>query len=119
MTIGKENMPQFMPNICEMPPPQVDEIKKIRDRITAEEVERAERKMDEAAERLRSARDLTRTIVHVDMDAFYAAVEMRDDPKLREVPMAVGGTGMLCTSNYLARKFGVRAGMPGARFTNC
>ena len=47
------------------------------------------------------------------MDAFYAAVEMRDDPSLKEVPMAVGGMGMLSTSNYRARKFGVRAGMPG------
>ena len=38
---------------------------------------------------------------------------MRDDPSLKEVPMAVGGMGMLSTSNYRARKFGVRAGMPG------
>ena len=41
--------------------------------------------------RLQQHRDLTRTIVHVDMDMFYAAVEMRDDPKLRDIPMAVGG----------------------------
>ena len=51
--------------------------------------------------------------MHVDMDMFYAAVEMRDNPSLRDVPMAVGGVGMLSTSNYLARKFGVRAAMPG------
>lgn len=57
--------------------------------------------------------DLSRTLVHIDMDAFYAAVEMRDDPTLKNVPMAVGGTGMLSTSNYAARKFGVRAAMPG------
>ena len=47
------------------------------------------------------------------MDMFYAAVEMRDNPALRGVPMAVGGMGMLSTSNYAARKFGVRAAMPG------
>jgi len=58
-------------------------------------------------------RDLTRTIVHVDMDMFYAAVEMRDEPTLKDKPMAVGGMGMLSTSNYLARRFGVRAAMPG------
>ena len=57
-----------------------------------------------------------RKIIHVDMDAFFAAVEMRDNPKLRNVPMAVGGSkdrrGVLCTSNYEARKFGVRSAMP-------
>ena len=40
---------------------------------------------------LQQHRDLTRTIVHVDMDMFYAAVEMRDDPRLQDIPMAVGG----------------------------
>lgn len=62
---------------------------------------------------LQESYDLSRTLVHIDMDAFYAAVEMRDDPKLKNVPMAVGGNDMLSTSNYLARKFGVRAAMPG------
>ena len=46
---------------------------------------------------------MCRTIVHVDMDMFYAAVEMKDNPALRGVPMAVGGMGMLSTSNYAAR----------------
>lgn len=50
------------------------------------------------------------------MDCFYAAVEMRDNPKLRNIPIAIGGPsktkGVLCTSNYLAREFGVRAAMP-------
>ena len=44
---------------------------------------------------LESGRDLSRTIVHIDMDAFFAAVEMRENPKLRNVPMAVGGNDML------------------------
>ncbi|KAL5004926.1 hypothetical protein ScPMuIL_018382 [Solemya velum] len=56
---------------------------------------------------------LGHTIVHIDMDAFYAAVEMRDRPDLKNKPMAVGGNSMLSTSNYHARKFGVRAAMPG------
>eukprot|EP00921_Rhytidocystis_pertsovi_P005277 GHVQ01009123.1.p2 GENE.GHVQ01009123.1~~GHVQ01009123.1.p2 ORF type:complete len:881 (-),score=100.04 GHVQ01009123.1:3508-6150(-) len=54
-----------------------------------------------------------RVYVHVDMDMFYCAVEMRDSPYLRRLPVAVGGTGMLCTANYIARKYGVRAAMPG------
>jgi DNA polymerase kappa len=60
-----------------------------------------------------SARDLTHIIVHIDMDMFFAAVEMRDRPELKDLPMAVGGSSMLSTSNYIARKFGVRAAMPG------
>lgn len=59
-----------------------------------------------------------RKIIHLDMDAFFAAVEMRDNPALRNVPMAVGGSsdrrGVLATSNYEARKFGVRSAMPTA-----
>jgi DNA polymerase kappa len=47
------------------------------------------------------------------MDSFYASVEMRDNPNLRNVPMAVGGTSMLATANYEARKFGISSGMPG------
>ena len=92
---------------------QVEEMKLRLSRLTEAEVARARLEADRSADELRAARDLSRTIVHVDMDAFYAAVEMRDDPALREVPMAVGGMGMLSTSNYRARKFGVRAGMPG------
>ena len=44
--------------------------------------------------------DCFKVIVHVDMDMFYAAVEMRDQPELVDKPMAVGGMGMLSTSNY-------------------
>ncbi|KAJ3136353.1 hypothetical protein HK100_001802 [Physocladia obscura] len=59
-------------------------------------------------------RDLSRTIVHIDMDAFYASVEILDRPDLKEKPMAVGGPksgGTLCTANYEARKYGVRSAM--------
>ncbi|CAI8043593.1 DNA polymerase kappa, partial [Geodia barretti] len=68
---------------------------------------------DKELEALEATRDYNHIIVHVDMDAFYAAVEMRDDPRLKDVPMAVGGSSMLSTSNYLARRYGVRAAMPG------
>lgn len=57
-------------------------------------------------------------IIHIDMDCFYAAVEMRDDESLRNVPLAVGGTGprsVLCTCNYQAREFGVRSAMPASK----
>ena len=58
-----------------------------------------------------------RKIIHVDCDCFYAAVEMRDDPSLRDVPLAVGGAegrGVVTTCNYRARAFGVRSAMPGS-----
>ncbi|MDO9183921.1 MAG: DNA polymerase IV, partial [Bacteriovorax sp.] len=55
-------------------------------------------------------------IIHVDMDCFYAQVEMRDNPSLRNVPLGIGGLpgtrSVLCTSNYIARKFGVKSAMP-------
>jgi len=57
-----------------------------------------------------------RSIIHLDMDCFYAAVEIRDRPSLRGKPVAVGGArdrrGVLTTCNYEARKFGVRSAMP-------
>lgn len=59
-----------------------------------------------------------RKIIHVDMDCFFAAVEMRDNPALRDVPLAIGGSrerrGVISTANYPARKFGVRSAMPTA-----
>jgi DNA polymerase-4 len=57
-----------------------------------------------------------RKILHIDADCFYAAVEMRDDPSLRDHPIAVGGSadrrGVITTCNYPARAFGVRSAMP-------
>lgn len=68
---------------------------------------------DKILQDLEARRDLSRIYIVCDMDMFYAAVEMRDDPSLKEVPLAVGGYGMISTTNYIARKFGVRAAMPG------
>ena len=65
-----------------------------------------------------SETSLMRKFIHVDMDCFYAAVEMRDNPELRGIPIAIGGSadrrGVVSTCNYEARAFGVRSAMPTA-----
>ena len=78
-----------------------------RDGLSIAEIAAEELEADVEVAALMAGADWSRIIVHVDMDAFYAAVHIRDDPSLKDIPMAVGSTGMLSTSNYAARKFGV------------
>src|SRR3712207_2465623 len=62
---------------------------------------------------------MQRKIIHIDMDCFYAAIEIRENPALIGKPVAVGGSvegrGVLTTCNYEARKFGLHSAMPTAQ----
>ena len=68
---------------------------------------------DSRIEFLKEHRRFDKIWMHLDMDMFFAAVEIRDNPSLKDIPMAVGGMSMISTSNYIARKYGVRSAMPG------
>ncbi|XP_041956006.1 DNA polymerase kappa isoform X2 [Alosa sapidissima] len=92
---------------------RIEKMMEQKARITEQHLKTAQAQVDKMTSELERRRKLGRVIVHVDMDAFYAAVEMRDCPELKDKPMAVGSMSMLSTSNYHARRFGVRAAMPG------
>ncbi|XP_025050476.1 DNA polymerase kappa isoform X2 [Alligator sinensis] len=92
---------------------RIEKMMQLKDKITSQQLLKAQLQVDKLVMELEQSRDLSCTIVHIDMDAFYAAVEMRDNPELKEKPIAVGSMSMLSTSNYHARRFGVRAAMPG------
>lgn len=68
---------------------------------------------DSIISRAKANIDLTKIWLHLDMDMFFAAVEIRDDPSLANIPIAVGDMSMISTSNYIARQYGVRSAMPG------
>ena len=71
------------------------------DKVTAAQRANSLKVVDREMEILERTRDLSCVVVHIDMDAFYAAVEMRDNPKLKNVPMAVGSSGMLVSESSL------------------
>ncbi|XP_057450333.1 DNA polymerase kappa [Lotus japonicus] len=88
----------FRLNCAKLTPQDLSHYRKVADRRILE---------------LEASRDLSRIWLHVDMDAFYAAVETLSNPTLKGKPMAVGTISMISTANYEARKFGVRSAMPG------
>ncbi|OWM64784.1 hypothetical protein CDL15_Pgr028501 [Punica granatum] len=83
------------------------------EKLSAAELAHFQMLADNRVVELEATRDLTKIWLHVDMDAFYAAVETLSDPSLKGKPMAVGSMSMISTANYEARQFGVRAAMPG------
>ncbi|KAG7446342.1 DNA/RNA polymerase [Guyanagaster necrorhizus] len=85
----------------------------MRDEVTkGVDMQKVESSVDSLLQEVEQRRDLSQTIVHVDMDAFYANVELLHNPELRGKPFGVGH-GVLTTASYEARRYGVRSGMPG------
>ncbi|KAK4108362.1 impB/mucB/samB family protein [Canariomyces notabilis] len=89
---------------------KIDNILARKKQLETIDLTRELRAADNLLAQLELSRDLTQHIVHIDCDAFYAAVELLDRPELEDIPFAVGG-GVLTTCNYVARKFGCRSGM--------
>ncbi|KAJ6121282.1 DNA-repair protein UmuC-like N-terminal [Penicillium capsulatum] len=89
---------------------KIERILKEKARLEKLDLSHERRRADEFLAELEVTRDLSQHVIHIDCDAFFAAVEELDRPELKTVPMAVG-KGVLTTCNYLARKFGVRSGM--------
>ncbi|KAH7722297.1 polk-prov protein [Aphelenchoides avenae] len=88
-----------------------DRMNKELAKISKAQLLRAEREMDLVMEKLEKQRDFSHTKVVVDMDAFAAAVEMRDNPELRSVPVVIENNFIVASANYAARRFGVKAAM--------
>ena len=92
---------------------RADQLLKQAQKLGRQELEGLTKAADAYVAELEAHRDLEHHWLHVDMDAFYAAVECLKRPELKEVPFAVGGIGMISTANYHARTYGVRSAMPG------
>ncbi|KAF8813855.1 DNA/RNA polymerase [Phlegmacium glaucopus] len=92
---------------------RIEKILKQKEELTrGVDLRKVELVADQLLAQIESHRDLTQIVVHVDMDAFYANVELLDNPKLAGKPFGVG-RGVLTTASYEARKYGVRSGMAG------
>jgi nucleotidyltransferase/DNA polymerase involved in DNA repair len=92
---------------------KVEVMKKTLSTLSSEETSALKSACEMKSLELECRRDLSRICCVLDMDMFYAAVEIRDAPHLKDKPVAVGGLGMISTTNYVARQFGVRSAMPG------
>ncbi|TDL25971.1 IMS-domain-containing protein [Rickenella mellea] len=92
---------------------RISKILAIRDEaVKNADIQKVEADVDRQLVELESQRDLSQYIVHVDMDAFFANVELMENPDLAGKPFGVG-RGVLTTASYEARKYGVRSGMAG------
>ncbi|XP_007903546.1 DNA polymerase kappa isoform X2 [Callorhinchus milii] len=74
---------------------RIDKMLQQKAQITEQQLRKAQYQVEQLAADLEKRRDMSRTIVHIDMDAFYAAVEIRDNPELKDKPIGVGSTSML------------------------
>uniref|UniRef100_A0A8B9PEL5 DNA polymerase kappa n=1 Tax=Apteryx owenii TaxID=8824 RepID=A0A8B9PEL5_APTOW len=74
---------------------RIEKMMQLKEKITSQQLLKAQLQVDKLVMELEQSRNLSCTIVHIDMDAFYAAVEMRDNPELKEKPIAVGSMSML------------------------
>ncbi|KAL5524065.1 hypothetical protein ACEPAG_8238 [Sanghuangporus baumii] len=94
---------------------RIAKILKIKDDLMKEaNLQRVEMDADKLLEELEAERDLSQIIVHVDMDAFFANVELLHNPDLKDKPFGVGSLkSVLATASYEARRHGVRSGMAG------
>ncbi|KAJ6499342.1 IMS-domain-containing protein [Mycena sanguinolenta] len=92
---------------------KIEHILHLRDDLTKRpgvDLQKIEANVDQILQKLEFQRDLSQTIVHFDLDSFFASVEVLNDPTLSNKPFAVGHT-VISTASYEARKYGVRSGM--------
>nr|XP_009399105.1 PREDICTED: DNA polymerase kappa isoform X2 [Musa acuminata subsp. malaccensis] len=92
---------------------KIDNLRTHHAKLTEKEISHFQMIADNRILELEASRDLSKIWLHIDMDAFYAAVETLENPSLKGKPLAVGSMSMICTASYEARKYGVRAAMPG------